>query len=238
MPEWSIGADCKSADESLRRFESYSSHTPFGPRKPCLWASLEGAFFPFEKAETKRVLVLPLVCFFSLFFVFLMPQLDLVSYAAQFMWLTLVVGTYYVFSVHSLLPTTGTLLKTRAAQEVDSSLLEVESLGSDLTSMNTFTQSLEAHTNHAQKSVHALATAFDTFQLQIVDIDAVWKKAFQKEIFKQAGQAPLQASIAVSGAYGSDAGVQTFSESLYFQTAAQSLSGKSNGSKKSKGKKK
>nr|YP_008999839.1 ATP synthase F0 subunit 8 [Prasinoderma coloniale]AGW52203.1 ATP synthase F0 subunit 8 [Prasinoderma coloniale] len=227
VPERSIGADCKSADESLRRFESYSSHVFFNPGKSFYVGPVEEAL--------KRVPILLLFCF-PLFFY--MPQLDLVSYAAQFMWLTLVFGTYYVFSVHSILPTTGTLLKTRAAQEVDASSLGVETAASDLTSMNVFTQSLEAHTTHAQKSVHALSTAFDTFQLQIVDIDAVWKKAFQKEIFEQAAEAPLQASIAVSGAYGSDAGVQTFPAAGYLQTAAQSLGGFKAGVKKPKGKKK
>jgi hypothetical protein len=48
-----------------------------------------------------------------------MPQLDLVPYAAQFVWLTLILGTYYVFCVHSLLPTLSALLKTRAAREVE-----------------------------------------------------------------------------------------------------------------------
>lgn len=35
MPEWLKGVDCKSTDESLHKFESYSAHeSPFGRRAP------------------------------------------------------------------------------------------------------------------------------------------------------------------------------------------------------------
>ena len=38
VPEWSIGADCKSADESLRRFESYSSQLSKTQENPYVWS--------------------------------------------------------------------------------------------------------------------------------------------------------------------------------------------------------
>ena len=34
VPEWTIGADCKSAAARLRRFESYSRHKEKGGNKP------------------------------------------------------------------------------------------------------------------------------------------------------------------------------------------------------------
>ena len=153
-----------------------------------------------------------------------MPQLDLLSYAAQFLWLTAVVGTYYVFSVSTLLPTTGTLLKARAAQEVDPASLSTATHAEDLTSMALVGKSLAAHTAHVDASMHVLASAVDNLQLDLVNIDAVWKKAFQKDLFAQAAVLPLQASVALCGAYGSAAGMSTLGNAAYLLVAKNALS--------------
>jgi hypothetical protein len=136
-----------------------------------------------------------------------MPQLDLVSYAAQFFWLTVIVGTYYVFCVSTLLPTTGTLLKARAAQEIDSASLSVSTPESDLESQAVFAHYLDfvvGDINESKSTV--LYVARDIGEELLVEIDHImavgWGSKLKYELFAQLAPSRLQASFALCGAYG------------------------------------
>ena len=140
-----------------------------------------------------------------------MPQLDLVSYAAQFFWLTVIVGTYYVFCVSTLLPTTGTLLKARAAQEIDSASLSVSTPESDVESQAVLARYLDSAVNHINKSKSSVLYCARDLGEELVVIDdhnmaAGWGTKVKYEIFAQLAPSRLQASIALCGAYGSRRG--------------------------------
>lgn len=137
-----------------------------------------------------------------------MPQLDLVSYAAQFFWLTVIVGTYYVFCVSTLLPTTGTLLKARAAQEIDSASLSVSTPESDVESQAVLARYLDSAVNHINKSKSSVLYCARDLGEELIVIDdhnmaAGWGTKLKYEIFAQLAPSRLQASIALCGAYGS-----------------------------------
>ena len=140
-----------------------------------------------------------------------MPQLDLVSYAAQFFWLTVIVGTYYVFCVSTLLPTTGTLLKARAAQEIDSASLSVSTPESDVESQAVLARYLDSAVNHINKSKSSVLYCARDLGEELVVIDdhimaAGWGSKLNYELFAQLAPSRLQASIALCGAYGSRRG--------------------------------
>ena len=140
-----------------------------------------------------------------------MPQLDLVSYAAQFFWLTVIVGTYYVFCVSTLLPTTGTLLKARAAQEIDSASLSVSTPESDVESQAVLARYLDSAVNHINKSKSSVLYCARDLGEELVVIDdhnmaAGWGTKLKYEIFAQLAPSRLQASMALCGAYGSRRG--------------------------------
>ena len=140
-----------------------------------------------------------------------MPQLDLVSYAAQFFWLTVIVGTYYVFCVSTLLPTTGTLLKARAAQEIDSTSLSVSTPESDVESQAVLARYLDSAVNHINKSKTSVLYCARDLGEELVVIDdhnmaAGWGTKLKYEIFAQLAPSRLQASMALCGAYGSRRG--------------------------------
>ena len=171
-----------------------------------------------------------------------MPQLDLVSYAAQFFWLTVIVGTYYVFCVSTLLPTTGTLLKARAAQEIDSTSLSVSTPGSDVESQAVFARYLDSAVGNINKSKSSvLYCASDLGAELYVDnardiVSSGLQQELDEELFAQAAVTPLQASIALCGAYGSTKGVQTLgSPGSFSYIVSKSLASKK-GKKKLTGK--
>jgi hypothetical protein len=134
-----------------------------------------------------------------------------------------------VFCVSTLLPTTGTLLKARAAQEIDSTSLSVSTPGSDVESQAVFARYLDSAVGDINKSKSSvLYCARDLGAELYIDnardiVSSGLQQELNEELFAQAAVTPLQASIALCGAYGSTKGVQTLGSNLFSHIVSKSL---------------
>ena len=116
---------------------------------------------------------------------------------------------------------TGTLLKTRAAQEIDSASLSVSTHESDAKSQAVFASYLDSavrNSTHSKSSVLYCARKIGA-QLSVENdmiLSAGLQQKLNEKLFAQAGLTSLQASIALCGAYGSPKGVQTLGSPGFF----------------------